>query len=85
MAKDNELIGELILDGIKPMKKGEQKIEITFDLDVNNGLNITAVEKSSCKSNRIITDFKKGKNNQIKSKDNKIALFKKEKEEEKKK
>ena len=84
MAKDNELIGELILDGIKPMKKGEQEIEITFDLDVNNGLNITAVE-SSCKSNRIIIDFKKRKNNQIKSKDNKKALFKKEKEEEKKK
>lgn len=84
MVKDNKLIGELILDEIMPMKKGEQEIEITFDLDVNSELKITAVEKSTGKNNKISIDSKKRKYNQFESKDSKVILFKKEKEEEKK-
>ena len=80
MVKDNELIGELFLDGIKPMKKGEQEIEITFDLDVNYALNITAVEKSSFKKNNIKINFKKGKYNKFKSDANKVILSIKEEE-----
>lgn len=85
MVKDNEFIGELILDGIQSKKKGEQEIEITFDLDVNSELTITAVENSTGKSNKIHINFKKGKYDKFKFNENKVTLIQKEEEKEKKK
>ena len=84
MAKDNEIIGELILRGIKPMKKLEQEIEITFDLDVNNMVNVIAVEKSSGVNNKIHIISKKGKYDKFKFNE-KVTLIKKEEEEKKEK
>ena len=84
MAKDNEFIGELVLDGIKSMKKGEQEIEITFDLDVNLSLNVVAVEKSTGKDAKIHFNYKKGKYNKFKFNENKVTLIQKEEEKEKK-
>ena len=83
MAKDNEFIGELVLDGIKRMKKGEQEIEITFDLDANSTLNITAVEKFTGKNSSIVINFKKGKYDKFKFNENKVTLIEKEEEEKK--
>ena len=85
MVKDNEFIGELILDGIQSKKKGEQEIEITFDLDANSELNITAVENSTGKCNKIHINFKKGKYDKFKFNENKVTLIQKEEEKEKKK
>ena len=80
MAKDNEFMGELILRGIKPMKKLEQEIEITFDLDVNYVITVTAVEKSSGVNNKIYINSKKGKYDKFKFNE-KVTLIKKEEEE----
>jgi L1 cell adhesion molecule like protein len=47
MAKDNNLLGEFHLDGIPPMPKGKPQIEVTFDIDANGILIVSAVEKST--------------------------------------
>ena len=61
LAKDNHKLGKFILEGIPPMPKGKLKIELTFDLDVDSILNVTAVEKSTGKENKIlITNYKEG-------------------------
>ena len=52
MTKDNNKIGEFRLT-IPPMPRGTAQIEISFDLDANSILNVTAVEKSTGKSNKI--------------------------------
>ena len=48
-AKDNYLIGEFILDGILPAPKGSPQIEITFAIDVNGILNVTAKDQRTKK------------------------------------
>jgi len=53
MTKDNHKLGEFQLDGIPPMPRGTPQIEITYDLDANGILDISAVEKSSGKSHKI--------------------------------
>lgn len=45
--KDNKHLGTFRLDGIPPTKKGEPQIEVTFDIDANNILNVTAKEKGT--------------------------------------
>jgi len=54
LTKDNHLLGKFNLDGIPPMPRGQPQIEITFDLDVNSILNVTAVEKSTGKKEKMV-------------------------------
>jgi L1 cell adhesion molecule like protein len=51
--KDNNLLGKFQLEGIPPMPRGVPQIEVTFDVDANGILNVSAVEKSTGKSNKI--------------------------------
>jgi len=51
--KDNNLLGNFQLDGIPPMPRGVPQIEITYDIDANGILNVSAVEKSTGKTQKI--------------------------------
>jgi L1 cell adhesion molecule like protein len=59
--KDNNLLGSFHLDGIPPAPRGVPQIEVSFDIDANGIMNITAVEKSSGKSNNISITNDKGR------------------------
>jgi heat shock protein 1/8 len=51
--RDNTLLGQFRLEGIPPMPRGVPQLEITYDIDANGILNVSAMEKSSGKSNKI--------------------------------
>lgn len=51
--QDNNKLGEFNLNGIPPMPRGTPQIEITYDVDANGILNVSAIEKSTNKSNKI--------------------------------
>ncbi len=53
MTRDCDALGEFDLNGIPPMPRGVPQIEITYDLDANGILNVSASEKSTGKSNKI--------------------------------
>jgi len=53
MTKDNNKLGEFTLSGIPPMPRGVPEIQITYDLDANGILKVTACEKSSGKEEKI--------------------------------
>jgi L1 cell adhesion molecule like protein len=53
LTRDCDLMGEFDLMGIPPMPRGMPQIEISYDLDANGILNVTAVEKSTQKTNKI--------------------------------
>ena len=53
MTRDCDLLGEFDLGGIPPMPRGVPQIDISYDLDANGILNVSAVEKSSGKSQKI--------------------------------
>jgi L1 cell adhesion molecule like protein len=53
MTKDNNKLGEFTLSGIPPMPRGVPEIQITYDLDSNGILKVTACEKSSGKEEKI--------------------------------
>ena len=53
LTKDCDLLGSFDLAGIAPAPRGVPQIEITYDVDSNGILNVSAVEKSSGKSNKI--------------------------------
>ena len=59
--KDNNKLGEFTLDGIPPMPRGVPQIEITYDVDANGILNVSAFEKSSGKSEKITVTNDKGR------------------------
>ena len=61
MTKDNNLLGKFSLEGIPPMPRGVPQIEITFDIDSNGILNVSAVEKSSGKEQKITITNDKGR------------------------
>ena len=61
LTKDNHLLGKFNLDGIPPMPRGQPQIEITYDIDANSILNVTAVEKSTGKNNKIVITNDKGR------------------------
>merc|ERR1711904_534906 len=53
MTKDNHLLGKFDLTGIPPAPRGVPQIEVTFDIDANGILNVSAMDKSSGKQNKI--------------------------------
>ncbi|QDT65951.1 molecular chaperone DnaK [Calycomorphotria hydatis] len=53
MAGDNRLLGEFNLDGIPPAPRGIPQIEVTFDIDVNGILNVSAKDKASGKEQSV--------------------------------
>ena len=59
--KDNNKLGEFQLNGIPPMPRGIPQIEITYDVDANGILNVSAVEKSSGKTEKITVKNEKGR------------------------
>ena len=61
LTKDNNLLGKFQLDGIPPMPRGVPQIEVSFDVDANGILNVTAAEKSTGKSQKITITNDKGR------------------------
>lgn len=53
MAADNRSLGKFILDGIPPARRGEPQVEVTFDIDSNGILHVTATEKNTGKEQKI--------------------------------
>ncbi|UYV71068.1 Hsc70-4 [Cordylochernes scorpioides] len=61
MTKDNNLLGKFELTGIPPAPRGVPQIEVTFDIDANGILNVSAVDKSTGKQNKITITNDKGR------------------------
>jgi len=53
MAADNKTLGRFILDGIPPAPRGIPQIEVTFDIDANGILNVSAQDKATGREQRI--------------------------------
>lgn len=53
LTKDNNQLGKFTLDGIPPMRRGVPQIVVTYDIDANGILNVSAAEKSTGKSQKI--------------------------------
>jgi molecular chaperone DnaK len=60
MAADNKSLGRFILDGVPPAPRGIPQVEVTFDVDANGILNVTAKEKASNKSQSIRIESSSG-------------------------
>ncbi len=60
MAKDNRTIGRFHLDGIPPSPRGIPQIEVTFDIDANGILNVSAKDKASGKTQNIRIEASSG-------------------------
>ena len=60
MAKDNRKLGEFNLDGLPPAQRGVPQIEVTFDIDANGILNVSAKDKATNKSHNIRIEAKSG-------------------------
>merc|ERR1719447_790216 len=56
MTKDNHNLGKFDLTGIPPAPRGVPQIEVTFDIDANGILNVSAADKSTGKSSTITND-----------------------------
>merc|ERR1712203_926108 len=61
MTKDNHLLGKFDLTGIPPAPRGVPQIEVTFDVDANGILNVSACDKSTGKQNKITITNDKGR------------------------
>lgn len=61
LTQHNNKLGEFILNGIPPMPRGTPQIEVTYDVDANGILNVSALEKSSGKSEKITVNNEKGR------------------------
>jgi molecular chaperone DnaK len=53
ISQDNKTLGRFILDGIPPAPRGIPQVEVTFDIDANGILNVTAKDKATSKSQSI--------------------------------
>ncbi|MFI5149964.1 MAG: molecular chaperone DnaK [Bacteroidia bacterium] len=60
MAKDNRKLGEFNLDGIPPAPRGTPQVEVTFDIDANGILQVSAKDKATGKSHNIRIEAKSG-------------------------
>jgi molecular chaperone DnaK len=54
MASENKSLGRFILDGILPAPRGVPQIEVTFDIDANGILNVSAKDKATGKEQRVV-------------------------------
>nr|AQL57187.1 heat shock protein 70C1 [Thysanoessa inermis] len=61
MTRDNNLLGKFELQDIPPAPRGIPQIEVTFDIDANGILNVSAVDKSTGKENKITITNDKGR------------------------
>ncbi|CAB3402132.1 unnamed protein product [Caenorhabditis bovis] len=61
MTRDNHRLGTFELSGIPPAPRGVPQIDVTFDIDANGILNVSAVDKSTGKSNKITIKNEKGR------------------------
>merc|ERR1712110_1030923 len=61
MTKDNHLLGQFNLEGIPPAPRGTPQIEVTFDIDANGILNVSAADKATGKSEKITITNDKGR------------------------
>jgi len=61
LTKDNNLLGKFELTGIPPAPRGVPQIEVTFDVDANGILNVSALDKTTGKSNKITITNDKGR------------------------
>merc|ERR1711955_153826 len=61
MTRDNNLVGYFELTGIPPAPRGVPQIEVTFDIDANGILNVSACDKSTGKENKITITNDKGR------------------------
>lgn len=59
--KDNNLLGDFELSGIPPAPRGTPQIEVTFDIDANGILNVSAEDKGTKKKNHIVIKNDKGR------------------------
>jgi molecular chaperone DnaK len=60
MAKDNKTIGRFHLDGIPPAPRGTPQVEVTFDIDANGILNVSAKDKATGKEQKIRIEASSG-------------------------
>jgi len=60
MAADNKSLGKFVLDGIPPAPRGVPQVEVTFDVDSNGVLNVTAKDKSTGKEQTIRIEANSG-------------------------
>ena len=60
LAKDNKSLGKFILDGIPPAPRGVPKIEVTFDIDANGILKVTAKDQATGRSQHITINASSG-------------------------
>lgn len=61
MTKDNSLLGKFNLDGIPPAPRGVPQVEVSFDIDANGILNVSAKDKATGKANQITITNDKGR------------------------
>ncbi|KAL8695819.1 MAG: hypothetical protein Q9224_003134 [Gallowayella concinna] len=59
--KDNNMLGKFELSGIPPAPRGVPQIEVTFDVDANGIINVSALEKGTGKTNKIVITNDKGR------------------------
>ncbi|XP_055932407.1 heat shock protein 70 B2-like [Argiope bruennichi] len=87
MTKDNHLLGRFQLSGIPPAPRGVPQIEVTFDMDANGILNVSALDKSSGKSQSITITNDKGRlsKEEIERMLNEAKQYEKEDQEQKEK
>jgi molecular chaperone DnaK len=67
LATDNKSLGKFILDGIPPAPRGIPQIEVTFDIDANGILKVTALDKATNRSQHITITASSGLNDDLKS------------------
>jgi len=60
MASENKSLGRFILDGIPPTSRGMPQVEVTFDIDANGILNVSAKDKATAKEQRITIQASSG-------------------------
>jgi heat shock protein 1/8 len=53
LTKDDRRLGDFNLDGIPPAKRGTPQIEVTFEIDANGILNVSAIDKVTGKKNHV--------------------------------
>ena len=74
MTRDNNLLGKFELTGIPPAPRGVPQIEVTFDIDANGILNVSAEDKSTGTKNKITITNDKGRLSKVKIQYNEFSL-----------